>query len=377
MKQALSKVPEELKSLPYWLTWHYEPGATGKKPTKKPNVPSGKWDGKPFQTFPAVLREYERCQLPDNQSRADGIGFAILSTHDIVGIDIDDVSDEDIKQDAVILSLLQAGKTSYIERSVSRKGFHIVGTCSNKQLLLALFRQYNNGAGAKSPDGKIEMYAGKHYFTVSGYALYSGWGNIDNAIMIAWEQITGKPLFACVTASSPVTPNNAHTTTVTGQTTKTITPTAETPYRSNPDAGFSDEDVLSLPKLALETTIKKMYAANPVLQRVLAEGYATAPTDWFIKSENADESRSGVDMKVAGILAYWLKRYGTTAIVAIMERSALYRPDRKGKDYLTNTVQTAVDSAEKFFPAVNYQKLSPTEKEKLSEWLDSKKEGKA
>ena len=375
IQQALSKVPNELKSLPCWLTWKFVP-KEGSKPEKKPNVPPGLWDNKKLYCFDNVLKEYERCQRTDNKSRADGIGFAFLSSSDIVGIDIDNIPDEELKNNPAILSLLNIGKSSYIERSVSRKGFHLMGTCSNKSLLLSLFRQYNKGTGAKSPDGKLEMYAADHYFTMSGYTCYAGWGNIDLAIMIAWEYITGTPMLQSINTlqTHQKATQNAHTAPVTTNTTQTLNPDLKTQPGANPNAHFSesDKEILAMPGLSIETTIKKMYAANPVIENILKNGYAAAPSDWKVDG-NADESKSGIDMKIAGTLCYWLKRYGIPAIVKVMSHSAIHREKHDRDDYLLRTVQTAYESAEKFYPAANYKKLSPEEKIKLNRWLESKK----
>lgn len=372
IQQALSKVPNELKSLPCWLTWKFVP-KEGSKPEKKPNVPPGLWDNKKLYCFDNVLKEYERCQRTDNKSRADGIGFAFLSSSDIVGIDIDNIPDEELKNNPAILSLLNIGKSSYIERSVSRKGFHLMGTCSNKSLLLSLFRQYNKGTGAKSPDGKLEMYAADHYFTMSGYTCYAGWGNIDLAIMIAWEYITGTPMLQSINTlqTHQKATQNAHIAPVTTNTTQTLNPALKTQPGANPNARFSesDKEILAMPGLSIETTIKKMYAANPAIKEVLEKGYEAAPPEW---KNAADSSKSGVDMEIAGKLCFWLYRYGVPAIVKVMERSALYR-DSKAEDYLTRTVQHAFESAKKFYPAVYWQKLSPEQKTQFQNWLNSKK----
>lgn len=361
----IAGIPEELKSLPCWLTWKFEP-KEGSKPEKKPNVPPGHWDDKKLYSFPGVLEEYDRCQRTDNKSRADGIGFAFLSSNNIVGIDIDGISDNAIPDN--IKTILTAGKTGYIERSISKTGFHIIGTCSSKPLLLALL---GNKKGIRA--GKVELYTADRFFTMSGYTLYNGFGNIDKAIERAFEYITGKSMLECFTALYNPTENatNAHTAPTHADATQTSSPDIKAQPEANPDADFSDDDkaILAMPGLSIETTIKKMYTANPAIKEVLEKGYEAAPLEW---KNAADSSKSGVDMKVAGKLCFWLYRYGVPAIVKVMERSALYR-DSKAEDYLTRTVQHAFESAEKFYPAVYWQKLSPEQKNQFQNWLNSKK----
>ena len=183
------------------------------------------------------------------------------------------------------------------------------------------------------------------------------------------------PLLTSIGAMyAPATAGNAHTAPVCADTIQTSSQPQKTQPGANPDDHFSDEDraILAMPGLAIETTIKKMYAANPVIKDVLENGYAAAPSDWKVDG-NADESKSGIDMKIAGTLCYWLKRYGVPAIVKVMSNSAIHREKHDRDDYLLRTVQTAYESAKKFYPAANYKKLSPEDKIKLNRWLESKK----
>lgn len=360
----LSGVPKELKSLPCWLTWKFEP-KDGGKPEKRPNVPPGHWNDKKLYSYDDVLKEYDRCQRDDNKSRADGIGFAFLSSNNIVGIDIDGIPDNAIPDN--IKTILTAGKSGYIERSVSKTGFHIIGTCSSKPLLIALL---GNKKGIRA--GKVELYAADRFFTMSGYTLYNSFGNIDKAIERAFEYITGKSILESITALYNVaeTPVEAHTAPVCTDTIQTSDPDLKTQPGAIPQAILSDIDkeILAMPALSIDTTIKKMYASNPIIKDVLKNGHDAAPSDWT----TTDKSKSTIDMKASGILCYWLYRYGVKEIVKVMEQSALYR-DTKADDYLTRTVQAAYDAAEKFYPAVNFKKLSPDEKQKLSDWLQAKK----
>ena len=119
-----TKIPAELKNYNNWLTWYYKHNPDRQKPEKVPNIGPGLWDSKKYYNFPAVLQEYNRCQQPNN-SKADGIGLAFTSHNDLVGIDIDGINDADIPPE--IQAILTAGKSCYIEKSVSGKGFHLIG----------------------------------------------------------------------------------------------------------------------------------------------------------------------------------------------------------------------------------------------------------
>ena len=132
-------------------------------------------------------------------------------------------------------------------------------------------------------------------------------------------------------------------------------------------------DIVSL--IIAVTRFINIKANNPDLKLVLEQGYSAVPDEWI--DGLSDKSPSGIDMKVTGTLCHWLYRYGKNAIITLLEESAICRNEKneKNKAYLINTVNKAYDSKEKFFYAVDFQKLNNKQKQeykKLTEAIKDK-----
>lgn len=354
------KVPNELKTMPLWLTWQYVERQNGKL-SKAPNATPSRWPAN-LGVFADVIKKTD-----------DNNGIGIVIANDLVGIDIDNIDDNNIPEN--IQRLLNAGYDGYMEKSVSGHGYHIIGYCSNKALLLKLFSEYNNNNATCIRTDNVEIYLGNQFFTVSGNTISNKYGCIDNAIILAWRIATGKPLLSCIHI-------NASTTTKKIQSNITIAS-----YKSKrKDTAFIEQNeklsispeqkqILTLPGLDMNTVIKKMYEANPELKSVLEQGYSAVPDKWI--DGLSDKSPSGIDMKIAGTLCHWLYRYGKNAIITLLEESAICRNEKneKNKTYLINTVNKAYDSKKKFFHAVDFQKLNNKQKQeykKLTEAINHK-----
>ncbi len=382
-----NKIPDRLKDLRFWLTWQFVPRPGG-KPSKKPNIAPGPWDNKKFYSFQDVLNEYDRCQLPTNRSKANGIGIAFTTINDIVGIDIDDINNTSLS--AEIEAILQAGKSGYIEQSVSRNGYHIIGTTSNKQMLLDMFNRYNGGTGGKSSDKKIELYIADRYFTVSGYTTNNNFGNIDLAIMLAWNYITKNSSIAIEpkpTQRSVPTQAKQSVATLSGvpadkskgkYQTKRSDPTqgaksvAILPPR--PANAFTDKQIASLPLVPIEKTIASMYHFKPILQKILEEtGSASAPEYYKIYNrKNKDTSASGFDMEIISAVMFYLYRYPNADIIDFIEKSKLKRAD-KHDNYISITVEKARATAIEYYHATDLNKLTQAQQTRLSNWITWKK----
>lgn len=370
----INKIPAELKSYSDWTTWYYNLKDNGKKPEKCPNVPPSKWDKGNLYTFNGILREFDRCQLPDNKSHADGIGIVFHENNNLIGIDIDNISDNEAEADPIIKSLLTTGQAGYIERSVSGGGFHLIGKCSNKQVLIDLLKNHNGKSGART--AKIELYINKRFFTVSGNAICSNFGNIDIAALIALEYITNKPILCSIASII----NNSSIATKPKPAlyqcniNNTLTPALATPPPPNT---FSDEEVLKLPLRPIKETINFMYKTKPILKNILEkDGFVLAPDYWKVYGRNnpkKDTSPSGFDQEIASVVIFWLYRYGVGKIIEILSESKLNR-DKPLADYWTRTVSGAYERAIEFFPATYLGKLSWTEQQKLKNWQNWKKE---
>lgn len=360
-----NNIPENFQSENFWLTWHFEAVPGQPKPIKKPNISPGPWDNKKYYSFPAVLNEFNRCQLPDNQSRADGIGIAFTTENDIIGIDIDNIDDHNIP--AEIKAILLAGKSGYIEKSVSQHGYHIIGTTNNKELLLTAFKNYNNGTGGKSKDRKVELYIANHYFTVSGYTVNNNFGNIDLSIALAFEYVTNRPLINSVAgkANSVASITNNSVAGIDNQRSGTIQNSVAS-FPPCPQNAFTDEEIDKLKLMPFAKAVEFMYKGNSVLKQILTiDGIEEDITNF--QSNDKDASRSGIDMEIISSVVFWLKRYKTEKIVEFLLKSKINRTDKHDiSDYFTRTVETAKRNAIEFFPAT--YGLKPADWEKLKNW---------
>ena len=360
------KIPEQLKTIPHWLTWYYNTKSNGKM-EKVPNVVTGEWDIKKLHTFTEAVQEYNRYQHSD-KPHADGIGIAIRTDNPLIGIDIDNVTKDTIPEP--VRAILTAAKVGggYIEKSVSGKGFHILGTCSCKSLLLDMFRSWHNVTGAKSSDQYLEMYAAGHYFTVSGNILYNNFGNIDYAIQLAWEYITKTPVITSIsTIYATGTPGNAHTDAVGEGAINHTNPSIKIAPGANPNRHFSGDDwyILSFPAKPMEIVIRDMYESKPVLKNIMDNGYDAFPSEWYERL--SDKTPSGIDMRIVGTLTFWFYRYGENAVVDFIMQSALR--DKK-EAYWKRTVSKAFQSAEKFYvKAIDNKKLTPLQEQFYNKYI--------
>ena len=348
MQYDFTKIPIELQNLNSWLLWHRFPQADGtiKKVPDEFSRNKATWE-----TIRLLSLTEAKTKLYSPSSLSDGIGIAFTKTNNIAGIDIDDAIhpdgsyNEKVRQ--IILPVLaQARKDGcYIEKSISGTGYHIYGYTNLKPTLIK-----TSGTG-KIVSRNLEIYYADSYFTVSGNTLNAGFGNIDNAIQIAFQIIRNQNIME-VAASMENKKD-------------TITQPKEEPPKNTDE--FSDSDVLQLPSLTIDKTIDLMSKDEvnngAKAYYLLQNGY---------DETNKHLNKSEVDMFVIGVLCYWLYRYGAAEICNVLEKSKLYRPDEKTKNYLYDSVEKAYNNAEKFFPAVNYKRLSKEQQIKLKTWVRKK-----
>jgi hypothetical protein len=148
-----SVVPAYLRDLKRWTAWSFIPNAKGGKPGKKPLSLTN--DQKTWKTFEDALRRAEGNA---------GIGFQMLGTTSIVGIDLDGCITEDGSYTEFTSALLAALPSTYAEVTPSGKG-------------LRIFAQLPAGmeppAEFLSRDHGVECYVGRsaRFLTVTGCAL--------------------------------------------------------------------------------------------------------------------------------------------------------------------------------------------------------------
>ena len=367
MSYDFSKVPKEMQDLLCWLTWHRFPQADGKI-KKVPDEFTRKdkkitWDNMPYM-FMAQAKQ----KLYSPQSLSDGIGFAFKEQSIFAGIDIDNAIltdgayNEPVRQK--ILPILQTARRDgcYIEKSISGTGYHIFGYTHLKPFLLAS----TDGSGKVNSEN-VEIHYANRYFTVSANVLQSGWGCLDDSIRVAYQIIKGEPL-----------PETTHENTPTKATNTTIginippakenaVEHAKTATKDIPAGEFTDADVLALPGLTVASVLDLMSKDTRKNGGEISYAMKVGHPGGYNKSE--------YDERALGVLTYWLYRYGIDEIVKVFKASALWTDERikkKSENYVKQATEKAYRNAQKFFPAVNYKRLTAEEKAKLNRWVKRK-----
>lgn len=149
-----SQIPKELKAVPQWIGWKLE--WNGKKWTKPPyNIRTGRKDD---LTNPKTWVDYRTAQRTYRNGGAfDGIGFVFTESDDFMGYDIDGCLNGSGASKQLIHLKETYGLNTYIEKSPSGKGLHVLAT------------------GKLPPGGRKkgdhEMYDQARFFTVTGHRL--------------------------------------------------------------------------------------------------------------------------------------------------------------------------------------------------------------
>ena len=140
-------LPVRLRSLRQWVYWRYEErdGRKLKVPLRKDGRRASVVDESHWSTYGELMSE----QLP---SFADGIGFVLTKDDPYVGIDLD-------RNDATSKGVLKEAHaaSAYIERSISGRGWHIIGEVRQFSANLNRSREYG-----------IELYSHSRYFIMTG-----------------------------------------------------------------------------------------------------------------------------------------------------------------------------------------------------------------
>lgn len=151
---------DELKEKKIWFCWNYKENADGKL-TKVPisykNAETGV-----DEAHRETWCTYDEAISAVKKYGFDGVGFVIPKGY--VGIDIDgrDLEDDIVKD---ILSIF-GGKT-YVEKSPSGKGLHIIGKVDLSKMPKDLLKRYYQ----KNKEINIECYIGgltNRFFTFTG-----------------------------------------------------------------------------------------------------------------------------------------------------------------------------------------------------------------
>lgn len=148
-----NNIPDELKSRHQWLCWRKEQTETG-KPTKIPYDP--RTGRKALVDIPSSWCDfYTATNAAASNVGYDGIGFVLSDSDPYLIIDLDnkEYAPNDETEQQRHFQILKAFSETYIERSHSKRGFHIV-------------------CRAKIPKGvhrgSVEMYSNLRYMAFTG-----------------------------------------------------------------------------------------------------------------------------------------------------------------------------------------------------------------
>lgn len=150
----LNRIPEEMRKVPQWVLWRYEPGPKG-KPTKVPYTVGGE---KASSTNPRTWSTFDAALATYRNGAFDGIGFVLVGDG-LVAWDLDNAIDPETGEIKPWAAELVDKLKSYTEVTPSGAGLRV------------LLRGKLPVAGRKR--GDVEVYQDKRYITVTGRHLPS------------------------------------------------------------------------------------------------------------------------------------------------------------------------------------------------------------
>ena len=137
-------IPVALRSQPHWVLWNLEGKTDTFKGTKIPYNPKNPYI-KASTTDPVTWESFGYTLSMANMHRTSGIGYVFTEDEGIIAIDIDNaISENGIDAKAKKVLDLFAGKT-YIEKSHSGTGFHILCQGEMPKVKLKGIEVYNSG----------------------------------------------------------------------------------------------------------------------------------------------------------------------------------------------------------------------------------------
>lgn len=157
LKVQFENIPMELKRIPRWVLWRHTKMSNGKW-NKVPIQPNGQSasssNPKTWTDFLTVQATYE-----DNPDHFSGVGFVFSEDDNLIGVDLDDCYDIDLKSFTnVALQQLADSIDGYMEVSPSGTGVKIF----TRGGLKSAHVDHSQG---------IECYPHGRYFTVTGHVL--------------------------------------------------------------------------------------------------------------------------------------------------------------------------------------------------------------
>lgn len=273
---VVEAIPVALRDHRQWVAWRMT-GRDGKS-TKVPiDIHSG---SEASSTNPKTWTGLEEAlaYYRENGERINGIGFVLTADDPFCGIDLDDCIHEDGTLEPWAQEIIDS-LSSYTETTPSGKGLHV----------WVLGRK----SGDRCRKGKIEIYHGQRYLTVTGHHL------------------SGTPL--------AIEPRQAQ-----------LDALYQKVFDTNPD------DV-RLPTAATPPTLTN--------DEVIRKAQSAANGERFQKLWHGDisdyASASEADLALCSMLAFYVG-HDATRIDALVRQSKLYRDKWNRKDYREATIQKSL-----------------------------------
>lgn len=168
-----------------WICYRLEEQDDGKtkKVPRDPQKPAKMWRCDPTDpdngvTFSEAMDAVDRSKSVNGDDGYDGVGFQLIEENDVVGVDFDDVIDEDGVMDEWAYKMLMSCK-SFSEVSPSGTGAHTLAYGE-------LDPDYKN----RNDDLGLEMYEKDRFFTVTGHWIKGTPKSIESCpdgILKAWQ----------------------------------------------------------------------------------------------------------------------------------------------------------------------------------------------
>ncbi len=270
-----------LKQKSVWINWRFEKDRNG-RPTKVPK--NSRTGGNAQSDNPQTWSSFSKAEA--EKPKYSGIGF--MFANGICGVDIDG-SDGHTKENPLTAELLELFKGTYIEKSPSGSGYHIIFKCDISQIPTKTDKdgktRLNPAYYQKNPKNDIECYISgitNRFFTYTG-----------NRVSEHSE--------------------------ITDQTEQVL-------YLLNKFMYRGDE------RISTAILERARNAKN-------GNKFIALYDNGDISAYNNDESSA--DIALCNILAFYLQG-DTAAIDTAFRESALYRPKWERTDYRENTISKAV-----------------------------------
>lgn len=310
------KIPNELKQLARWVCWKLLPSKDGSKPRKLPIDP--KTGGPAKSNDPSTWSDYETAALYCDQHNCSGIGFMLVKSDGLVGIDIDHCYDPVEKTFNETARAILMRQPTYSEFSPSGDGVHL------------WYRGVKPTKASRNSATGVEMYDSSRYLTVTGNSLDDvpdsvQTANPDTLLWIAERFLEPQKQSKTATHSKEAPKEDAST--------------EKAPMEQAPsNSGKAEKQKLNDADKALLK--KAMAAKNGTKFSALWNG------DWEVHFE----SQSSADFSLCLMLAFWTCQ-NPKRIDRLFRASGLMRDKwdephyNDGKTYGEHTIEKAIETA--------------------------------